>query len=77
MGKQIKREVGYAVRFDDQTSDVTRLKFMTEGVLLKECVTDPLISKYAVIILDEAHERNVNMDILFGLMKKVIFMFAT
>lgn len=50
-------EVGYTVRFDDMTSSNTRLKYMTDGVLVRECLYDPLLSKYSVIMLDEAHER--------------------
>ena len=62
-------EVGYTVRFDDQTSESTRLKYMTDGILVRECLSDKLLSKYSAIILDEAHERSLNTDILFGLLK--------
>lgn len=59
--------VGYTVRFDDKTSSRTLLKYMTDGVLLREALMDPTFEKYSVIILDEAHERNLNTDILFAL----------
>jgi ATP-dependent RNA helicase DHX8/PRP22 len=61
--------VGYSVRFDDQTSSKTRIKYMTDGILLRECLADPKLSKYKIIMLDEAHERSINTDILFGLVK--------
>jgi HrpA-like RNA helicase len=65
-------EVGYAVRFDDNTTEnITRIKFVTDGVLLRECMSDPNLSKYSVIILDEAHERSLNTDILMGLLKEL------
>jgi ATP-dependent RNA helicase DHX8/PRP22 len=62
-------EIGYSVRFDDKTSSRTRIKFMTDGVLLRECLSDSSLSRYSVIMLDEAHERSINTDILFGLIK--------
>eukprot|EP01031_Cornospumella_fuschlensis_P009862 gene9862-12100_t len=63
-------EVGYTIRFDDKTSSATRIKFMTDGILIRECLSDPLLNRYAVIMLDEAHERSLNTDILFGLLKR-------
>ncbi|XP_031569956.1 probable ATP-dependent RNA helicase DHX40, partial [Actinia tenebrosa] len=66
----IGREVGYQVRFDDCTSDKTYIKYMTDGCLLKEFLEDSTLSRYAAIILDEAHERSLDTDILFGLVKK-------
>lgn len=71
-GAQVGGLVGYAVRFEDRTSDTTRIKYLTDGTLLRECLTDPMLSKYEVVILDEAHERSLNTDILFGLLKKVV-----
>ena len=53
--QKVGNEVGYTVRFDDCTSNKTRLKYMTDGVLLRECLSDPLLSRYQVIMLDEAH----------------------
>jgi hypothetical protein len=64
--------VGYLIRFDDKTSDETILKFMTDGMLLREAMNDPLLSRYSVIILDEAHERTLSTDVLFGLTKEVM-----
>ena len=59
-------ECGYVVRFDDCTSSRTRIKYLTDGVLVRECLRDPSLSKYAVIMLDEAHERSLSTDILLG-----------
>ncbi|KAL9060188.1 MAG: hypothetical protein Q9162_000802 [Coniocarpon cinnabarinum] len=64
--------VGYAIRFEDCTSRETKIKYMTEGVLLRECLTEPDLDKYSCIIMDEAHERTVNTDVLLGLFKKVL-----
>ena len=64
--------VGYKIRFYDRTSDSTRIKFMTDGVLLAETRTDPLLKKYKVIILDEAHERSLNIDFLLGYIKRIL-----
>ena len=64
--------VGYSVRFDDKTSEDSRIKFLTDGMLLREATLhDPLLSRYSVIMVDEAHERNVNSDAILGLIKKV------
>nr|XP_043624089.1 probable pre-mRNA-splicing factor ATP-dependent RNA helicase DEAH4 [Erigeron canadensis] len=65
-------EVGYAIRFEDRTSERTRIKYLTDGVLLRESLSDPELKQYSVIILDEAHERSLNTDILMGLMKRLI-----
>ncbi|XP_016975360.2 ATP-dependent RNA helicase DHX33 [Drosophila rhopaloa] len=61
--------VGYTVRFEDCTSKNTKIRFVTDGVLLRESIRDRLLLKYSVIILDEAHERTVNADLLFGIVK--------
>jgi pre-mRNA-splicing factor ATP-dependent RNA helicase DHX38/PRP16 len=63
--------VGYAIRFEDCTSDQTKIKYMTDGVLLRESLTQPDLDKYSVIIMDEAHERSLNTDVLMGLIRKV------
>lgn len=64
--------VGYAVRFEDvSTPGVTQLKFVTDGVLLRELAADPLLTRYSVVMVDEAHERSVATDTLLGLLKKV------
>ncbi|RMC10642.1 hypothetical protein DUI87_12353 [Hirundo rustica rustica] len=71
MGSELGALVGYQVRFDDCTSEDTAIRYMTDGCLLRQILTDPLLSKYSVIILDEAHERSLSTDILFGLLKKL------
>ncbi|GLE02940.1 hypothetical protein PINS_up011804 [Pythium insidiosum] len=64
--------VGYQIRFDaEHVSDATRIKFMTDGILLKEIQQDFLLRAYSIILLDEAHERNVNTDILIGLLSRI------
>lgn len=70
VGCRLGSEVGYTVRFEDVTSPETRIKFMTDGMLLRELLVDPDMSRYSVIMLDEAHERTIATDVLFGLMKK-------
>lgn len=64
--------VGYRVRFEDRTSNATKICYMTDGVLLRELYDDPLLSKYSCVILDEAHERSLNSDILFGMLKSLM-----
>lgn len=72
MGVKLGEEVGYTIRFEDVTKpDVTVLKFLTDGVLLREMMDDPLLTKYSVIMVDEAHERSISTDILLGLLKKI------
>ncbi|XP_067866115.1 ATP-dependent RNA helicase DHX33 isoform X2 [Heterodontus francisci] len=61
--------IGYTVRFEDLTSDKSKIKFLTDGMLLREAMGDPLLRKYSVVILDEAHERTVHTDVLFGIVK--------
>jgi ATP-dependent RNA helicase DHX8/PRP22 len=63
--------VGYTIRFEDCTSPETVIKYMTDGMLLRECLIDPDLTQYAIIMLDEAHERTIHTDVLFGLLKKV------
>ena len=66
------QEVGYTIRFEDKSTPKTLLKYLTDGMLLREAMTDPMLSKYGVVILDEAHERTLATDILFGLIKDVL-----
>jgi len=68
-GCRLGQEVGYTIRFEDMTSKDTVIKYMTDGMLLRELLLDPDASKYSVIMLDEAHERTIHTDVLFGLMK--------
>jgi ATP-dependent RNA helicase DDX35 len=72
MGCTLGEEVGYSIRFEDVTSPKTRIKYMTDGMLLREALMDPLLGRYSVIMLDEAHERGLYTDILMGLLKKYI-----
>lgn len=62
--------VGYTVRFDDVSGPGTRLRYVTDGMLLREAITDPLLSKIGVVVLDECHERSLNTDVLFGVVKR-------
>jgi len=66
------QEVGYQVRFEDKSSEETRIKFMTDGILLAETQGDPLLKKYAVLIIDEAHERSLNIDFLLGYLNNLL-----
>jgi ATP-dependent helicase HrpA len=63
--------VGYKMRFEDITSSETRVKIMTDGILLQELKADPYLSRYSVIMIDEAHERSLNIDFILGLLKKL------
>ena len=71
MDVMLGQEVGYSIRFEDCTSSKTLLKYMTDGMLLREAMSDPLLEAYGVIMLDEAHERTLATDILMGLLKEV------
>ncbi|XP_072845286.2 pre-mRNA-splicing factor ATP-dependent RNA helicase DHX16 isoform X2 [Pogona vitticeps] len=71
MDVKLGNEVGYSIRFEDCTSERTVLKYMTDGMLLREFLTEPDLSSYSVIIIDEAHERTLHTDILFGLIKDI------
>jgi ATP-dependent helicase HrpA len=69
---ELGREVGYQIRFNNRTSKDTYVKFMTDGILLAEIAGDPLLRAYDTIILDEAHERSLNIDFLLGYVKRLL-----
>ena len=68
---KLGEEVGYSIRFEDLTSASTRIKFLTDGLLLREALVDPLLTRYSVIMVDEAHERSISTDVLLGILKKI------
>jgi HrpA-like RNA helicase len=72
MGVELGQLVGYQIRFEDKTTKNTKLKFMTDGMLLRELLTDKHLKKYEVIILDEVHERTLRTDVLFGAIKQIL-----
>lgn len=71
-GSELGKEVGYTIRFEDNTSDTTIIKYMTDGILLRESLTDNDLDRYSVIIMDEAHERSLNTDVLFGVLRGIV-----
>lgn len=72
VGQPVGRSIGFRVRFADQVSDVTRLVLMTDGLLLAELASDPLLRRYDTIIVDEAHERTLNVDLAMGVLKRLL-----
>ena len=72
LNTELGQKVGYKIRFDDTSSDRTKVKFMTDGILLEEIQHDPDLSRYSVIMIDEAHERSINIDFLLGLLKDLL-----
>ena len=68
---ELGQDVGYSIRFENRVSETTRIKFLTDGLLLREALVDPLLARYSVIMVDEAHERSLSSDILLGLLKKI------
>uniref|UniRef100_A0A0K0ECQ4 RNA helicase n=1 Tax=Strongyloides stercoralis TaxID=6248 RepID=A0A0K0ECQ4_STRER len=72
MNKIVGDLVGYKVRFEGVCSDFTRIKFMTDGIMLRELISDPLLMKYSILIIDEAHERSTTTDVLLGLLRKIM-----
>ncbi|XP_045785659.1 ATP-dependent RNA helicase DHX8 isoform X3 [Maniola jurtina] len=71
-GCRLGQEVGYTIRFEDCTGPDTVIKYMTDGMLLRECLMDLDLKSYSVIMLDEAHERTIHTDVLFGLLKQAV-----
>ena len=69
---RVGEEVGYSVRFDERTSQSTRIKYMTEGMLLREVIHNPFLNGYSCVMVDEAHERTVTSDLLLHLLKKIL-----
>ncbi|KAK8866543.1 hypothetical protein M9Y10_009507 [Tritrichomonas musculus] len=72
MNVELGQEVGYTIRFEEVTSPKTVIKYMTDGILLRESLFDENLDRYSVIIMDEAHERTLNTDILFGVLKRIL-----
>ena len=72
MGTKLGTTVGYSIRFEDCTDETTVIKYMTDGILLRECLNGADLDQYSAIIMDEAHERALNTDVLMGLLKRGI-----
>ena len=71
MSVKLGHEVGYSIRFENCTNEKTVIKYMTDGMLLREFLNEPDLKSYSVIMIDEAHERTLHTDVLFGLVKDV------
>jgi pre-mRNA-splicing factor ATP-dependent RNA helicase DHX16 len=71
MDTKLGQDVGYSIRFEDCTSESTVIKYMTDGMLLREFLTEPDLASYSVVMIDEAHERTLHTDVLFGLVKDI------
>lgn len=72
MDVSLGKEVGYTVRFDDKSSDSTIIKYLTDGMLLREFLNDPMLTNYGAIMIDEAHERTISTEVLLSLLKDII-----
>ncbi|KAI8847111.1 putative ATP dependent RNA helicase [Chytridium lagenaria] len=72
VGCRLGQEVGYTIRFEDCSGPETKIKYMTDGMLLREILVDPTLNRYSVLVLDEAHERTMSTDVLFGLLKDTV-----
>ena len=68
----LSEQVAYQIRFDSSVSDKTAIKFMTDGILIREIANDFTLLKYSIIIIDEAHERSANTDILIGMVSRIV-----
>ena len=73
MGVALGKEVGYSVRFDNRSSEVTKVKFLTDGMLLQEMMRDPLLKRYSAVVVDEAHERTVATDLCMGFLRNLVY----
>lgn len=72
VGEPLGELVGYRVRFEEKLSYRTKIKFVTDGMLLREAILDSSLTAYGIIILDEVHERSVNSDVLMALLKRIV-----
>jgi len=70
-GSSLGDLVGYSVRFDEKCSPRTKIKYMTDGMIMRELLSDPLLSRYSIIIVDEAHERTLRTDLLLANLKSI------
>lgn len=70
-GTSLGGTIGYAVRFDEKAGPQTRIKYLTDGMLVRELLSDPSLSRYSVVIVDEAHERTLRTDMLLGSLKRI------
>ncbi|CUS07588.1 unnamed protein product [Tuber aestivum] len=73
VGCHLGDEVGYSVRFDNKSSEKTRIKFLTDGMLLQEMLHDPLLKRYSAVVVDEAHERTVGTDLVMGFLRGLVY----
>ena len=71
-GTELGEAVGYCVRFSDRVSPSTLVKVMTDGILLREIASDPMLRAYDTLIIDEAHERSLNIDFILGFLKRLL-----
>ena len=71
-GTPLGQRVGYSVRFDEKSTSNTRIKYMTDGMIVRELLSDPMLSKYSVVVVDEAHERTLRTDLLLANLKTII-----
>lgn len=70
-GTSLGGTIGYAVRFDEKAGPKTRIKYLTDGMLVRELLSDPSLSRYSVVVVDEAHERTLRTDMLLGSLKRI------